>query len=295
MIEFSIVIVSYYNIPMVVECIESIIKYNDIYNSLEIIVSDNSPDHSVAKYLKNNYKNIKCVENPINGGFGYGNNRGVELAQGKYILFLNPDTIFVEPILRFAIDKFENNPNLFLFGLKLVTREGEDNLSYMLLDCFSIFDHIFQNICWKRNHFIPRKMYTSGANIFIRKDVFDQLGGFDEKFFMYYEESDLLRRLLLKYPEAYNSYFMEHVIIHLEGGTTKNTNHENAEKAFEREIESLRYYCKKYSINFIRTLKKILLKNRMIMFFNCICGDKTKYNNRKLLYGFYKQFYLSNK
>lgn len=290
MIKLSIVIVSYYNIPLILECIESIYRFNDIGNSLEVIVSDNSPDHSVAEYLKSNYSQVKCVANPNNGGFGYGNNRGAEVAEGDYLLFLNPDTVLVEPLFQFSIDKFEDNNDLAMFGVKLITKDGDSNISYMLMDGFGFYDYYKQSKCWKKEKFVSNKMFTSGADIFVRKDVFNQIGGFDENIFMYYEESDLLRRIILQFPMYYNSYFPDHRIIHLEGGTTKNSNTDSVLNALRRETESLKYYCDKYAIDFNKAINKILLKNKLIMFFNYLCRDKDKFQNRKTIYLFYKQY-----
>ena len=132
-IEFSIVIVSYNNLEIVVDCLDSIYKFNDIGGRLEIIVVDNSPEDNIYNYCKENYKEIKVIKN-TNNGFGEGNNRGASISTGKYLLFLNPDTQLIEPIFQFSIEQFEKNDDLGLFGLKLIDINFMNNMSYFFLD-----------------------------------------------------------------------------------------------------------------------------------------------------------------
>ena len=102
-IELSVIIVSYKNLEIIVDCLNSIYKNNDIGNYLEVIVVDNSPEDNIYNYVADNFENVRIIKNQ-NKGFGEGNNKGACIARGKYLLFLNPDTILVEPIFGFAIN-----------------------------------------------------------------------------------------------------------------------------------------------------------------------------------------------
>src|SRR5699024_9212479 len=115
----SIVIVTYKKLDIVINCLDSIEKYNDIGKQLEVIVVDNSPDNTIVKFINNEYPDVKTIKS-ANNGFGAGNNTGFKASSGKYTLFLNPDTILIESIFEFAIRKFEENPKLGIFGLKLL-------------------------------------------------------------------------------------------------------------------------------------------------------------------------------
>ena len=213
MIKFSVIIVAYNCYDLIRDCLDSIEKYNDIGDELEIIVVDNGSDGTWQRIKQTD--NLKCIK-ADNKGFGAGNNRGFEIARGEYILFLNPDTLLIEPVFKFAIDKFEKNPKVGWFGVQLLDAQKKKNASFdfrmkggLLLTQVA---KLFQNL----NIFIPSVMFTGGADIFIRNEVFADAGRFDENIFMYCEEEDLTRRVHnLGFT---TSYYKSKKIIHFEGG-----------------------------------------------------------------------------
>ncbi len=240
----SIIIVTYKNLEVIKDCLDSINKYNDIGNQLEIIVIDNSPDDTyVYNYVKENYKEIKIIKNE-NKGFGHGNNVGVKNSTGNYILFLNPDTILVEPIMKFAIKKFEEDSKLELFGVKLVDKNIKSNFSFYFDFNFKFIYLQLIKLLNKLNIFIEKKMFIAGADIFVRRSTFINVGMFDENIFMYGEEGDLIRRIKLNDENSKIKFFKEKKIIHLEGRSS-----EIKEKATEERLKSSIYYGKKYNLN----------------------------------------------
>lgn len=250
-IRMSIVIVSYNCLEYLKKCIESIYKFNDIENELEIIVVDNSPNDDIVKWINENYKEITAISNE-NKGFGYGNNVGSAIAKGDILLFLNPDTIIIEPIFKYAIEKFEEDKKLGLFGVELQDENGNFNSSFGLRMPLGFFKTLLCNILVKLKIFIASKMYTSGADIFIRKNVFLEAGKFDDNIFMYCEEADLCNRVnKIGYK---NDYCRDKHIIHLEGKTESS----NLSTFYERQMKSRKYYCNKYGINYAKELKKEL-------------------------------------
>lgn len=256
-IKLSIVIVAYNAVDMLRNCIDSILEYNDIGSELEIIISDNSPDLKLFNTIKEDYSDIKIIHNDTNLGFGYGNNQGEKMATGKYLLFLNPDTILIEPIFSWAISQFERNSQLAMFGVKLLKSDYTLNNSFMLVDVFGIRSWILNRLCLKTDLFIRDKMFTSGADIFIRKDVFEQIGRFDENMFMYYEESDLLHRIIAENKEWRGGYFPEKKIIHLEGGTKESGR--KSIVSYKRQLNTFKYYCGKHDIDFEKSIKSEIL------------------------------------
>lgn len=246
--QLSVVIVSYKNLTIIEDCLNSIYKYNDLGDQLEIIIVDNSPSTNIFNYVKEKWKKVIIIKNE-NNGFGEANNVGAKAATGKVILFLNPDTILIEPIFEFALNKFKNHKDLALFGLKLVDENLDRNMSYYILDGSGFLSSQFNKIFNKIDFYLDGKMFTSGANIFILKNIFIEIGMFDENIFMYYEESDLIKRL--KKMNFKTAYFKEKRIIHLEGKTTSSNL-----LALERRLDSLKYYCKKYNQNLNNYLEK---------------------------------------
>lgn len=249
--KLSVIIVTYLNLEIVINCINSIEKYNDIGNQLEIIVVDNSPNKKIYNYIENNYKNIKILKNE-NNGFGDANNRGAEIASGEYLLFLNPDTIIIEPIFQFAIDRFTENNRLALFGMKLIDGDRKPNLSFYILNKAGILISLITKIVNKFDLYIDGIMFVSGANLFIRNCVFCEIGGFDSKIFMYNEEADIINRIKFMSTCKKTKYFKSKRIVHLEG---KSTTFFNLEKK-KRMIESKHYYYEKYHLNFNQYIKK---------------------------------------
>ncbi|ANU27547.1 glycosyltransferase family 2 protein [Planococcus versutus] len=246
--KISVIIVSYMNLNIIKDCLSSIYKFNDIGNELEVIIVDNSPENTIINYVKKEWESVIVVKNE-NNGFGEANNVGARIARGNVILFLNPDTILVEPLFSFALEKFDESREVALFGLKLIDKKFKRNMSYYLIDSAGFVPSQINKICNKLDIFIDGKMFISGANIFILKDIFFEIGMFDEEIFMYYEESDLIKRLRNKgYKTA---YFKEKRIIHLEGKSSNNNFN-----ALERRMNSLKYYCMKYDQNFSEYLEK---------------------------------------
>lgn len=249
MIDLSIIIVSYNNLGVLVGCLDSIIDMNDIGGRLEIIVVEQSPTFKIYSYIKKAYPTVITIK-VANNGFGSGNNRGAEIAQGKYLLFLNPDTLLIEPICQFAINKFENNPKLGLFGVQLLDEKRQKSSSFDCIVPYGFTSKILFNCCNKLNIFIEAKMYIQGADLFVRADLFNKIGRFDENIFMYCEEPDLCLRVT---NAGYHiSFDSEKQIVHLQGACSS----EKYENAFIKQLHSFQYLCEKYNMPF----KAIMLR-----------------------------------
>lgn len=254
-IKLSVIIVSYINIKFISDCIESIFKYNDVGDAVEVIVVDNSPDNKLYNYVKNQFTEVKVIKN-INNGFGAGNNVGVKYSKGEYLLFLNPDTILVESVFKFAIKKFENDAKLAIFGLALIKEDLSPSYSFFVMDKIGTMANLINKICKKFNLFLPKHMFINGADMFIRKDIFLQAGQFDENIFMYEEESDLTHRVYSLNNKYKIKFFKNKKIIHLEGGSSPGI--EGQCNSINRLLVTEKYYCKKYNINYEKRLKKRL-------------------------------------
>lgn len=274
MIKLSVIIAAYGNADLLDKCLESIYRFNDIGDALEVIVSDNSPDDSVERTVKNKYCEVKYVKNP-NNGFGYANNRGYQISahknDGGYLLFLNPDTVLIESVFGFAVEKFENDKNLAMFGVGLVDKAGNKKFSYGAYDIHSFFTSFKNRMCIKRGKYVDGKMFTSGADMFIRGDVFADIGMFDENIFMYYEESDLMRRIKSDSTRR-TAFFGEKKIVHLEGGCTGPVTPESALRQVEREYASEKYYAGKYNLDFKKIVRYRLKTAKLKKFIYKLTG-----------------------
>ena len=229
--DVSIIIVNYNTRELISNCIRSIFeKTTDI--DYEIIVVDNASNDGSQQMITDKFPKVKLIEFTENIGFGRANNRGVKIAKGKYLFFLNSDTELKNNSVKFFFDfmeQYNTKENIGAVGSLLLDIEGNpihSSGSFLkpLNDIFFIIKkYINPNIKKKERKFFDQNEnsfyvdYITGADLFIPRHVFDKLNGFDEIFFMYCEETDLqlrmkkqnLRRLIIKGPE----------IIHFEGSS----------------------------------------------------------------------------
>lgn len=254
-IEISLIIVAYKNQNLVEDCLTSIYKFNDIEESLEVIVVDNSPDDQrLDDSLKTKFPDIKLIKNE-NFGFGQGNNVGVKESIGKYLFFLNPDTMLIEPIFCYAYNKLERDSSIAMLGFQLVDINRKKNHSFFPMISIGVFGTvIYKSMVFLGLYFEPL-MFISGANMFMPRSVFYEIGMFDENIFMYGEEQDLTHRI---HNIGKKTFFCRNKkIIHLEGGTSGDS-----EIALRRRIDSIEYYCEKYGKSFKSYLDKEIKINK---------------------------------
>lgn len=233
MCDVSIIIVNYNTVKLTKACIESVIK-NSLSNIIEIIVVDNgSLDESKKTFISD--ESINYIYLNENIGFGPANNLGAEVAKGKYLFFLNSDTLLIGDALSKLVLFAESNldKNIGAVGTCLIDESGKDNLSFMpFVSAKRIYLRFVQEFLRLRNNnqanvyrkikenYFTKVDVISGANLFVPKYVFDKLIGFDSDFFMYYEESELQKRMALLEFDRY--IINERLIIHYDGGSFEN-------------------------------------------------------------------------
>jgi len=218
-IELSIIIISYNTYKITKNCLESIFKsLKNNHINYEILVVDNaSSDDSLSmlKNIKYNDSNIRIIENKANIGFARANNQAVQLTKGEYILFLNSDTVVINDAINKLFDFYKKNEKTINFlGGKLLNADLTPQPScgpfYSLPVIFAAL--FLRGDYWGLTRSSPCRLkevdWVSGACILTKKSIFEKLGGFDEKIFMYMDEIDFLYRAkkcdfrVFFYPEA---------------------------------------------------------------------------------------------
>ena len=266
----SVITVAYNNCADIKRELVSLQKFNDIGEQLEIIIVDHS-DVSLIPELEVSFPDVLFLKHQ-NLGFGSGNNFGAMHSSADILCFLNPDTYLIEPIFQEIINSFQNK-KVGILGTQLLDSEFRKNLSFYYIDKNSFISKQWIKYANNKSTFNPRKMYISGANLFIRRELFYAIGCFDEKMFMYYEEPDLTKRM---FEKGYTSCFRNDLhIIHLE---CKNT--APSLSISQRKYESAKYYCKKYGINYKKILRQDLFYNRIKLIISRIL-QKKEYKNYK--------------
>lgn len=242
----SVIIVAYKNGKVLKESLDSLSRFNDLGDELEVLIIDNSPEEErVLSAIENSeYQGFRYIP-ADNRGFGAGNNIGARESTGELLCFMNPDILYIEPVFGKAYQKFQDDPDLMLFGGKLLNEDRSPGFSFYYDYSSTLWSRSMDKIQNRRDHFIPGKMFTSGANLFVRRDAFFSAGMFDENIFMYNEEMDLIRRIRKAIPKARNGYFPEIRMIHLERQSTPK-----GIESFRRSIESSVYYGKKYGLDY---------------------------------------------
>ena len=234
----GIVIVNFNSSGLLNNCINAVFKSNRQNLSVQVVIVDNkSTDDSLNLDHLNNSQ-ITLIKNKENKGFGYACNQGVNaLEKVDYLLFLNPDTEVGINTFNKSVDFLKNNSNVSVLGTMHKNEEGiiQKSCSYtpipltIIWDIFGLsklFPNIFTpatlmtNFDHKDSRYVDQVM---GAYMLMEKSVFDNLGGFDTDFFVYYEDSDFaLRAAELGLKSYYNS---EIEIMHRGRGTTKKIFH----------------------------------------------------------------------
>ncbi len=262
----SVIIVNYKVGDKVIRCVNSI-NENTQKVSYEIIVVDNSKENKLRDGLKK-FKNVKYIDAKGNLGFGKGNNLGASKATGKYLLFLNPDTEVKKDAINILFDFLENKSHAGIVSPLILQRSGEplDRQGYKELN---LLNGIF-TFSWLRKKFpkLGVSQYYSlkewnkkpvlkvktvyGAALMILKETFDKVLGFDEDFFLYFEENDLSKRVRKLGLDLYINSNSK--IIHEVGKSTEQLT--TRDKYFERS--RFLYYKKHFGIVKALVLETIL-------------------------------------
>ncbi|KKQ57173.1 MAG: hypothetical protein US74_C0007G0022 [Parcubacteria group bacterium GW2011_GWA2_38_13] len=273
--KISIIIVSWNVLDYLKKCIHSIFELykND---NIEIIIIDNASSDSTSDWLNSNFPplakgrvgGVKIILNKQNTGFAHANNQGIVIAQGDYILLLNPDTILHKGVLENMIDFFEKHNDCGVAGCKIVNPDTTIQPSVrrfpaLISQIFILLKlhHFFPNISFLSKYFAKDFDYTKtqiaeqveGAFFMIPRKVVEKIGLLDEKFYIWFEEVDFCKRISDANMKVY--YVATAVITHYGGMSFKQKFSLEKQKIFNA---SLIYYFQKHGRRFDVFILKIL-------------------------------------
>lgn len=265
----SVIILTYNSEKDIYDCLESIHGYNDIGDSLEIIIVDNqSTNYAVMQSkISTLYPHITITQNTQNGGYGQGNNVGIRIASAPYIAIMNPDIRLNKPIFAEMIKCLEQK-NVAMCAGKQYGGNGTPFASFMTTFTTPWWiGRPLEFICRRiLDTYIYKLQFLSGAFFAIRKDVMTEIGMFDENIFMYAEENDLHYRIRHKYPQLKMIYRKDLSYIHLAENRPFS-----AEQA-KRVYESIGYFFKKNNLSCVNYWKGQMHLNRFLMCVYYISG-----------------------
>lgn len=270
--QLSVIILNY-NVRYFLElCLLSVESALTNIDSEIIVVDNNSADDS-CEMIKMRFPNVKLIQNNDNVGFSKGNNIGVDEAKGSYICILNPDTVVAEDTFEKVLAFAQEQKNLGVVGVKLI--DGTGNFLpeskrgipkpwvaftkvtglYKLFPKSSLFNkyyaqHLSENETGEVEILV-------GALMLLKKELYQELGGFDEDCFMYSDDIDLSYRVLQKGRS--NFYFHETAVIHYKGESTVKDG--TYMKRFKEAMEF--FYKKHFKVSF---LFSVFMKCGIVLF-----------------------------
>ena len=248
----SIILVNYNSAKLLRQCLKSIYEQTKEI-SFEIIVVDNASSDNSRQIVRSEFPHVHLIESSGNLGFSRGNNLGVSLAKGMYLLFLNTDTILFENSVKLLADFLDEHPEVGAVGPKILFEDRYFQLSAgRHPNLFGEFlDKIVYSLArkWRKvmcpmlerwHNSIKAVGWLTGACFMVRQKAFLQVNGFDEKIFMYFEDKDLCKRL--SSSEWQIIYYPLTSIIHLLAGSSCNVDKQKINKLYR--TSQLYYYRK---------------------------------------------------
>ena len=223
----SIIIVNYNGLELLKKCLMSLSKIQ--FTNYEIILVDNNSSDNSVNYITKNFPQIILIKLDENKGFAEPNNIASKIAKGKYLLFLNNDTIVTENFLTELLNVIKNNEKVAICQSLLLKPGGEIDSCGDFIDPLGVV-YSSKTIPKTEQEISSAK----GACMLIRKVIFDELNGFDEKFFVSFEDVDICwRAWILGYRVL---VIPTSTVFHSGGSTIKKIKSEIAFHGFKNQL-----------------------------------------------------------
>ena len=271
--QVSVIIVNYKTPKLCIDCINSVLEKTAEIDFEIILVDNNSQDDSLQILKENLGDKVILVDAGKNLGFGKANNLGAKYAKGEYLFLLNSDTVLRNNAINHLYDFISNNPEVGIVGGNLFDKDGNyaHSFKYNQFDLKNLkvpgfFRALRHKLSGKlidpdfndTNEPVELNGYITGADLMIKKSIFDEVGGFDKDFFMYFEESEMTFRVKKLGYKVFSVPTAE--IIHLEGASTKSKSFSERRQRMYNE-SAVKYFRKVYGEESVKPCYKILISN----------------------------------
>jgi len=252
----SIIIVTYNSAEYIETCLESIVEHLSEKDEV-FVIDNNSKDNTLDKVKPFLARNIQLYHNEENLGFARAINQGIKMSRGKYIFLVNPDTSFTEDVFSPMIFFASNHKKAGIIGIRQL---DENNIS---LGSFGHFPRPLSNIIqrlklhhvtpwghWVAYHSFNKSIFTStsqvdwvgGGFMMIKREVIDEIGTFDEDFFMYWEDVDYCLRAS---KAGFEVWYLGKIFVHHFAGASSGKNKSRVNFLSQ---QSFKYFKQKYNI-----------------------------------------------
>ena len=280
MVDVSIIIVSYNTRDLVLQCIASVIECMEqvtaggrlsvdaraISRGYEIIVVDNASTDSSAATILRRFPEVRLIANDFNRGFAAANNQAIAVSQGRFLFFLNPDTLVRQNAITELMRFLNRYPRVGVATGKLINPDGSlqhsafhfPSLWMELLDHFPFSQRLvnsalngrYSRLDYRRPFEIDHPL---GACMMVRREVVGRVGAFSEDFFLYCEEIDWCMRI--KQDGWRIFYLPQAVVVHYGGQSTR----QEPERSFLELWRSRLILFRKHYNPFYRVLAKLIM------------------------------------
>ena len=273
--QLNIVIINYNSKGHLKNCLESICRNNGLADKVRIIVYDNgSTDNSLA-YARRVYPKVQYMGNHTNLGFARAVNNVIENTKSEYILLLNPDVVMFPMTINLMLDFMAENPNCGILGGEILNPEGFHQPTCRRFPNYfnvpfgrrSLVRRIFPGNYFSSKYLYldfdytkPQKVdFVEGSLMMIRRRALEQVGLFDEGFFLYLEDADICYRMK---NSGWDTWWLPKTYaIHYRG---ENFRKDNIHPAMHHSKGFYRFFLKHYQpCVAIRLLLKLLLTLRL--------------------------------
>jgi GT2 family glycosyltransferase len=229
---------------MLARCLNSIAS--QLNASSEVIVVDNASQDNSRDVVKNIFPWTELIANECNLGFAHANNQALKICRGTYVYFLNPDTEVRTGALRTMIEFMDSYPEVGLAGTRIVNPDGSSQSSVERR--YPGEKHTKHELKGLKGDIA----WVLGASMIVRRSILNDIGGFDERFFLYGEDLDLC--LAIRKAGWSIGFISDAEVVHWGGQSERNTLPiEIWRKKFDAELV---FYNKHYSPRAIRAIKR---------------------------------------
>ena len=223
----SIIIVNYNGKELLQKCLDSLLKVN--YDNFEIILVDNNSTDGSVEFITKNYPSLIIIKLDSNKGFAEPNNVAAKISKGKYLLFLNNDTVVTPNFISEMVKVMETDKKIAICQSLLLKPDGSVDSSGDFIDHLGVVYNSKTKIDEIREVSSAR-----GASMLVRSDIFEKLDGFDQKFFVTFEDVDLCwRSWILGYRVL---IIPTSIVYHAGGITIKKIKSEIAFHGFKNQL-----------------------------------------------------------
>jgi GT2 family glycosyltransferase len=268
MTELSVIIVSFNVKDYLKQCLHTVIRASENINC-QIFVVDNNSDDETCSMVEKEFPDVRLLKNRINSGFSASCNQAIKVAEGRFILLLNPDTLIEEDTLIKCMDFMDKHPEAGATGVRMVNGSGrflpESKRAYPTpaVAFYKIFGlaYLFPHSSRVNKYYLSdidsfetsETDIVSGAFMLISHEALKKTGLLDEDFFMYGEDIDLSYRLVMTGYK--NFYFAGTQIVHFKGKSTGRNNCTDILHFYKamrlfvmKRVREGKYSCRQYFI-----------------------------------------------